>query len=831
LWSAAACRRFLSLWYIPPVAVLLYLATCAVCVWLVHRYVLPLSRAAALVLFALPLAIVGYALVTGGVYGPVDHIYQYEPLDALAPQFGIGPARNASAIDIWSEFFPWRLAVRESLERAEWPLWNAYNLAGHPLAAEAQSAPYSPFTLIACLLPAMVSQTYSLAIAMFIAGLCAFVFARDLGCREGAALVAAIGWGLASCVGSRMTAMGFATAYAPLLLAATRRVIRQPGVAPGMLLMVTLALQLLAGHPESLFLNVLVGGIYAIFELVRHRANVGRAIVTAIAAGVVSLLVCAIFLLPLLEAIPQSHEYLIKRDALEDVKHGLSTEHVLAALATNFFPHLHVRHWLSPRLGYIAPETTPAGSLIVALAIYAIWRRRSAETWFFAALAVFCLLTGARWSPLADTLHQLPLLNITLHDRLAFHGAICLIVLAALGVEHLLRTDDRKALAITMIAVLALLAIGTWWLEHNITLAETPADYGRYRVLAELVFLAAAPLLLRRKVFLPALLALIVGQRAIEEIDTFPTFPAKAAYPPVAMLEPLQKIREPFRLVGRATAFPPATNTFYGVEDPRGYEALTLDQFHATWRLWCRLHGIWFNRVDDLNAPFLSLMNVRFAIQSDALPVPEHWRVIGRQKGALLLENARAIDRVFVPRRVILSGASTEELVDRMAGVQDFREIAWITGRGEPGQRENGPGRIALRSYSRKGEYVFDAEMEGDGYVVISDASWRGWQAWIDGKRVPMNRANAAFLSVLVPRGRHTVRVVYWPSSFVRGRAISVWSAAAVAAALVFRKRRRAAAALMTRACHPERSRGIPCGCTRSAPHEGDSSTVSRGSE
>lgn len=767
---------------------LLYVTTAAAVLWLVHRFVRPLSIAASVVLIALPFTLVGSALITGGVYGPVDHIYQYAPWAEMARDFGIGPARNASAVDIWSEFFPWRLALRESLARGEWPLWNAYNLAGHPLAAEVQSAPYSPFTLIACLLPASVSQTYSLAIAFFLAGLCAFLFARELECDEGPSLVAAAGWALAASAGARMTAMGFTTVYAPLLLAATRRVIHERTIRSGVILMITLVLQMLAGHPESFFLNVLVGCIYAVFELVRRRAAPWRAMAIGVAAGIVTLLLCAIYILPLLEAMAQSHEYLVKRDALAEVKHGLSRQHVLASLATNAFPHLHVRYWQNPSLGYIGAEVTPIGSILLALAIYAVWRRRSAETWFFAGLAVFCLLTGARWGPIADTLHEMPLLNITLHDRLAFHGAICLIVLATLGVQHLLDTRDRRGVLFTMIPLLVFLAAGIWWIERNQMVATTPADFGRYRVEAELLFLAAAALLIaiRPRALLPPLLALIVAQRALSELDTFETYRPEAVNPPVPILEPLKTIREPFRVVGRGLALPPAMNTFYGIEDVRGYEALTLGQFVTTWKLWSRIHGIWFNRVDDLTAPILSLMNVRFAVQEAALDVPPGWRVLARQPGAVLLENDAVIDRVFVPQRVVLTGGAAEEIVDRMAAVPDFRTIAWITARGEDGERENGPGRITLREYSRKGEYVFDADMQGDGFVVVSSASWKGWQGYVDGKRVPLHRANAAFLGIRVPQGTHSVRLIYWPRSFVQGRAISFATLAVLIAWAIF---------------------------------------------
>ncbi len=770
-------------------SLLLYFATALAVLWLVHSHVVPMSRAAGLLLLALPLAVTGYALVTGGVYGPVDHVYQYEPHVALAQRFGTGAAKNVTVADIWSEFFPWRLAVKESLARREWPLWNAYNLAGHPLAAEAQSAPYSPFTLIACLLPATVSMTYTAAIALFLAAVSAFVLARELGLGEAAACVAAAGWALSSCmVVSSLNALGFATLYAPLLLAAARRVVWQPALHAGALLMTALALSALAGHPESLLLNVLVGCAYGLFELVRRRASPWRAIATALAAGLAAFLLCAIALLPLLDAIPQSHEYGVKTIASS---WGAATPEALALLMTNFFPFLQNRAWLSPLLGHVGGESGTTGSVILALSLYAIWRIRSAETWFFAALAMFCFAAAVRWTPLADAMHALPLLSITFHDRLAFHGALALAILAAMGVDFLIRREDWRGAAMTCALVLLLLAAGTWWIQRNVVLAVTPADHGRYRMLAELLFLGAAAALLwtRPRALAPALLAVVVAQRALSEIDTYATVPRQAAYPPIALFEPLTKIRQPFRIVGRGLTFPPATNIFYGLEDPRGYDALTLWQFVATWRLWCRLEGIWFNRVDDLSAPFLSLMNVRFAIQPSALPLPDGWRPVASQPGSVLIENSAVIERIFIPRRVVLTGASIEELVDRMARVRDFREIAWITSR-ETGEYENGPGKISLRSRSRGGLYELEADMERPGHIVISDCAWRGWQAFVDGTRVPLERANAAFLAVRVPAGRHQVLLVYRPRSFLAGRAISALTLMILLAVAWFARRR-----------------------------------------
>lgn len=756
---------------------LLYAATALGVLWLVHRAVTPLSRSAALVLVVLPLAITGLALFTGGVYGPIDHLYQHDPLRAYAPQFGIGPARNGAAIDVISEFFPWRLALQDSLRRGDWPLWNAYNLCGHPLAAEAQSAPYLPFTLIALLLPAAESMTYTAAIVLFLAAAGAYLFARELALSEAAALLAATGWAFsASIVLYTQTAMGFATAFLPFLMMATHR--RSFG-----LLVAALSLTALAGHPESLFLSVLVASAYGLFELVRRREDSRRAVFTAIAAGVATLLLCAIFLLPLLDAIPQSYEYQQKTGEawIEPESNGV----VLATLATNFFPHLHVRWWDSPRFGFLPAETAAVGSIVLALALFAVWRVRSAQTWFFAALAVAGIAIGTRWPPLIDFLRSLPLMQITLMERLAFAAALALVMLAAIGFDAI----PRRGAAVTMVTVLALLGVGTWWLSRNVVLAP---GYGEGRIFAELFFLALAAVVvaLRPRFLVPALLGIVVAQRGFSEARTFDTFPARAAYPPIALLEPLEKIREPFRLVGRGPALPPHMNTFYGLEDPRGYEALTFKPFFYSEPLWCgRDARVWFNRVDDLRRPFLSFLNVRFVLQRADENVPPGWRAIASRDGMTLLENERVIERVFVPARVALTDMEDAQLVDRMQDATDFRDVAWIAA-STPGVHANGPGRVTLRAYSRGGTYTFDADMAAAGYVVVSDVAWRGWRASVDGRLVKVDRANAAFLAVHVPAGRHEVRLVYRPWSFVIGAWLTILTVVALAVHAVRERRR-----------------------------------------
>jgi Bacterial membrane protein YfhO len=119
-----------------------------------------------------------------------------------------------------------------------------------------------------------------------------------------------------------------------------------------------------------------------------------------------------------------------------------------------------------------------------------------------------------------------------------------------------------------------------------------------------------------------------------------------------------------------------------------------------------------------------------------------------------------------------------------MMAAKDFRERAWIAASGKPYERDNGPGRVTVRTRPRR--YDIKADMERDGWIVISESGWNGWRAYIDGRRVQMQRANMSFLSVHVPAGSHRVKLVYLPQSFVIGRAISLLTVAGLVAFAVF---------------------------------------------
>ena len=150
-------------------ALILYFVTAGAILFVWHRFVQPVPRAAALVLLLLPTLFTGRALFTGRVYAPIDLNYHFDPLASMATRVGIDRIANPLPSDVAVQFLPWNAALRWSIGHWQWPLWNPFELSGNVLAAAAQAAPFHPVTLLGLLLPPpdapgfIASMTYFLA--------------------------------------------------------------------------------------------------------------------------------------------------------------------------------------------------------------------------------------------------------------------------------------------------------------------------------------------------------------------------------------------------------------------------------------------------------------------------------------------------------------------------------------------------------------------------------------------------------------------------------------------------------------------------------------------
>jgi hypothetical protein len=342
-----------------------------------------------------------------------------------------------------------------------------------------------------------------------------------------------------------------------------------------------------------------------------------------------------------------------------------------------------------------------------------------------------------------------------------------------LGTDRICRGEASRALAIAGVATLALL-LAAFFLSREIFatrgLPESFTRSGLFWEIAPVALLAAAAVFFsrNRRAVLFSVTLLLLAQRFGEMGGVYPTLSADVLAPPLPDLAGI-RADGPARVVAAGDVFRPNGATLYALEDARGYESLVLDRFADTYPLWAKPQFASFNRVDDLASPFLSFLNVRFAVAPPEAPSPSGWRELSRGSEMALFENPRALPRIFVPRR-IRSGADPVRALAEMRAAADFSETAWISG----GTAEIGNGRAEISLRAAGPDLIARVSASERVFLATSLPDWPGWIGESPGGRIPLVTTNHAFVGFWLEPGRQTVRLHYRPVSFSYGIAAFV---------------------------------------------------------
>jgi len=786
----------------------LYAALALALLALSHRLIVRLTWRAALGLALLPLCFTGRALLTGRIYAPIDLAYDGQPFRPYAAAYEMDDLHRGILTDLYSQMIPWQQAVRYAVHQGEWPLWNPFILCGDPLAGSAQPAPYYPVNLLSLLLPLPLALTFAATAQLFLAALAAFLYLRDLGCREIPAAFGAVGWAFCSFVAFWLEwPLGVTVSLMPFVALAARRVVLRPGWPSLLLLAVGLTLVILAGHPESAAHVIVLGAALGLVEVSAVPLRRWGAIAgwTA-AAGALALALSAIFLLPLVEVLRQTAQWLSRQGAPELARAAPAAD-AWRLLVASLVPSLNE----APATGGVHPLLEPlvsayAGSVLWGPALYGLVRGPWRGRFILAALGFGGVCAGARMPWVYPFLGHLPLLSMALNERLVFVGAFATVTLAALGVEAWLRASEERStraareLAVACSAAVMVYSAALFFLVPR-GLAAGFSRPGIERWVAwSTVPLAAAALVAgfaamprrsRRSLVLAAgaLVLLLAAQRTGEMGTYYPTAPVEAFYPRVPPLDAFPpRGGEPWRLVGEGFQLIPNQAALYGVEDVRGYQAIFHRRLGDLLPLWSNPEpSAWFSEVSDVDRPLLSLMNVRYVMTSPDRTL-RHRRLVASGYRSLLWENRRVLPRAFVPRRARL-GLPAEREVEEMKAANDFSRYGWIVppggDGGPPRESRNGPGSVATRQ--RGLGFELTAEMRHPGWVIVTETAWTGWRARLDGREVPLGIGDHAFLAIAVPSGSHRIELFYRPRSFDQGLRLSAAALALIAAVSLIR--------------------------------------------
>jgi hypothetical protein len=801
-----------------------YLAVASFVLWLVQRCWRRIGPWPAVVLLACPLVLIGPVLATDRVLAPLELTYRTEPLSHHRELLGDERRPPGVLNDVHSQLIPWRAAVRRAWAAGEWPLWNPWMLNGDLLLASAQSAPLSPFSLAELLLPLELSLGFAAALTLFLASLGTFLFLRRLGASRWGSLLAAVAWSWSGFLLFWLQwPMSRCVAFYPWILLAVLQLVRRPGVRPMLALAVLLALLLSSGHPETVLHVVALGVTFAFAALVgRPFRRWPRTLLYSIAGGVLAAALAAASLLPFVDALPESREY-THRSARDPAAQSASAREAAPRLLAQFAPLVFGKQ--GEETGTAPPSwtltaTAYPGSVVLGLCAIGAFARRARYRGFLIGSLLIGWAAAVSMPPVAPMMHRLPLFSITINERLAFAAAFALAWLLAFGFDTAVRAFRTRAGAIPSLGgvrgrvrrtlVLAVLLATSGFLAAVCRVGSEFADaFGIPPVLqrewsltllgASLVPLVVVALRLRAFPAFMVLAVALMAQRRLEAGHYFPSHPREAFYPRVSALAQIPaKAAGRNRVTGLHYALVPNAASVYGLEDPRGYQAMTNGRLVQTMALWSKRQPVWYNRIDSLDAPFLRFLNVRYAIASSRLVAQPGWDVVWNGEGTKLLRSRRAAPRFFVPS-VVRLGSSRRKLLAELRRESDFvrrvriEPIAAAAGRGdkslEPVEiRNSPPSRLEIRP--RGSGYELELDLVRESWVASSITAWSGWRVERNGEELPLGYANHAFLGFLAPAGRSRIIVRYWPRSFEVGLVLSATGIVA-SVALLWASRRR----------------------------------------
>jgi hypothetical protein len=728
--------------------------------------------------------------------------------------------------DSATQFYPWYGYLGERLRAGELPGWNIHQFGGAPFAADPQSGwTYLPAMFFFTVFPLALAAKLFIFGHVLLAGLGAFTLGRLLNFSLAGALVAGAAFELSGVVYGRSACCPATTGVAswlPILLICAEMALRAPSWR------IRWAWWALGGGTLSQTLAIWPGqgSLYAVAALGLYLAyrTLGASDLAASwpkrfgslashGAAILALGIAlgAAALLPRLEY-----------NALSNLAGGAYTGDQLWAANLGGWPPSEIPgHLLRYSVYY-------AGTTVLALALIAlpVARRRYGAPFFALLFGLAAIFSLEVTTPLHRLLYLVPtfeVLNNHWPERVMMVGILAPAMLAGAAVTALPNWWRSSA---SLVAIAATPALALQLLSTLGVTARRPATI---LLVLTCILIAAFALLFRPRLrrALPAALIvlvaidlLIAGGRLASNgpYGGFAKVDLDAYYAPTGAAAFLQARTgaEPARFIGYNPAIRTVENGFVvtyrhqflssrtsdlvvnnramplGLEDLQGYNPVQPARFVETLNALNgrsqEYHGATVF-AEGLRSPLLDLLNVRYIIvpnrvgqyRDDVRQLRDHLPTVYMDSDVRVLENTAALPRAWLVHDARLVGEG-EALSLLAEGKIDPRQVALFEGQlddtlntqlaslSQPPITTTDSVEITARAPER---LLLTTSSAAAGLLVLSELTYPGWKATVDGQPVAMLTTDHLLRGVIVPAGTHQVELIFRSTPLLVGLWIS----------------------------------------------------------
>lgn len=743
--------------------------------------------------------------------------------------------------------YPYRLFFARGLGQGRLPLWTGDIFCGFPLFAESQgNALYPPFFILFGLLEPWIAYNYYHVLHFFLAGLFTYVLARVMRVGRAGALVAGVCYMLSGPVlyHAHHTNIVVAVCWLPLLLALMELACRRRSPLPMLGFAAATGALVLGAHPQYTLYCALACGLYLLWRLRLIQLTGGqrrRMVVLAVSLGLAAVLgavLVSVQVLPLAELVRHGSRAAEVR-ALPGLSPGVPSN-----LITLFLPHYFGSpglgsYWGNVDEGLYVEVMLFVGVVPLMLAAVGALSDRSRRALFFAGFGALAFIFSLGFSgSLYNAFWAVPLFSSArFPSRFAFVTALCVAMLAGMGLEQLLAAADRarvrraamvSAALVLVLSVLSLalaaayhadlMPLGRAELARVLPLRPFPLEvmwrHLHHTLPADVWRLVAAG-------GIGAVLLLLCARRAL---------PARAVAGLWCVLvfvelgfagREFNPVTDPsiYRgtpdLVTALRELPPGRVFCYRYYDSRlpasfadfphtrGWALRPQDYARSLDRLPHNANMIWgipfvngfsplqtmalktllgqpensSTMIEHNLSPALNLLGARY-ILSPHEEIPGEFEHI-RKVGAInIFHNPDALPRAFIvhrARRAPRPGVTVAML--RSEGF-DYRAKILVHDPSAPllslEPGGSDPAESADIIEDRGDTIAIRARLERPGYLVLADQYYPGWHVEVDGRKGELLRVDYLLKGVKLDAGEHLIRFVFRPASFRIGLVLSL---------------------------------------------------------
>ncbi len=735
-------------------------------------------------------------VLVGYIPFPADIVLFFPPWEGTARTDCCIGSQHPNEGDFATCYYPWRRTLNSELRIGNVPLWDFQVFMGVPYQAMPQSALFFPLHWLLSLFPFLLAWSLLFILRSIIIAITTAIFVRNLGASSLAALVSGFIFALSGWVVAWQGATPLDTAmWLPLMFLAVDALRSKQSFAFLALAAIAFVLPVLGGHPEVAFEVTVMALVYAAYRLFPIAPSSGRYALAFGAAGLLSLALAAVQLLPTLEWVG-----LIAR-SLNYHWAPLASSQSLGFLSRDLLHHPNVD-------GVSIPEGAAyTGAFTIALLPFVVLWRKRRDVVFFVALAFFCIETAYGWQPGYWISAHTPVLAHLPNWRLLGVADFAFAVLAGLAISAVAARSQRQKsrFAYSTVILWLITAIGAGG-PIILRLAGDTAIPWRWTLLLVLLSLIIVSLAATRRIravdFHRALVVLIAADLITAGFAVVPFVKPADIFPPAPVFDFLRARAIPMWRVG-------AVDVVYGAqfELPYGLSSAAGNDFpnkRAVRVLSVVETQDAFKSENVFTAPkgVLDLTGTRYFVTTDYnqstsrfAAHPDRFTKAFSLRHVQVFENPDAVPLLsFLPATAI-HVIGTEDGQFKALTSSDFDGKRTVIVPQEVDRFWGVRGEAAPASITdvtqANNEVKLMLTADQDGMLYFNESYYPGWVAEVDGMKVPVIRANYAFMAVPVRQGHHSVRFEFAPTSFRVGSVVSGLAVIFIAGAVAIPAARR----------------------------------------